>query len=67
MGLDTKNDSKEEFLKEIVSDISKIIVALDKIPVKLDNGTQELIKKINYNFGELDFSICFKDFDETVI
>lgn len=68
MGLDTKNDSKEKFLKEIVSDISKIIVALDKIPVKRDDGTQELINKINYNFSELDLSIHFKEFnDEKVI
>lgn len=68
MGLDTKNDSKEKFLKEIVSDISKIIVALHKIPVKLDDGTQELINNINYDFGGLLQSMHSKELnDERVI
>lgn len=68
MGLDTKNDSKEKFLKEIVSDISKIMVTLNKISVKLDDGTQELINNINYDFGGLLQSIYSKELnDERVI
>ncbi len=67
MGLDTKNDSKEKILKEIVSDISKIMVALDKIPVKLDDRTQQLIKKITCNFRELDPSIRKDCNDEKAI
>lgn len=61
-------DNKEKFLKEIVSDISQIMVTLDKISVKLDDGTQELINNIRYHFGVLLQSIYSKELnDERVI